>query len=445
MPFIKRVPLFLLLLAALWPAVAASAPAPSAPPGPEPGYLEAKKALDAEDFLTAVERLDALIERHPDSPFAQRARLDLAYAYYRLGDYSRARIEAEQFITSNPDHPQLPFAYYVAGLTHYTTALKLLSSEKGGAERAAESGEQALRYFGLLTERFPKSQYSDHARLRSAYLLERLTRRQHALGTIHPLASAGTPFDGVEGPMREAWILEQRPDYYTVQLLSSPDPDQIGRIIEEHGLARQAMIYPIARHNGTIHTLLYGLFESEKEAMDVGARLPREILDIQPTIRRLGEIQAQIRGERTPPKRTPEPRQAARAEEETTAPATGEEETPRLRHGELANAWLLAQNPRHFTLQLAGMRREKSVKRFIADHPGVEPIGYYHGLREGRSWYAVVTGLYPTLDEAKQAAAEIQARLGIERPWIRRIRAIQKSIRALRNHNQNSERNTPRP
>ena len=405
--------------------------AQAADSNPKGIYDNGQKALKAEDFQGAIDAFLKLQNDYPDNPFTQRASLDLAYAYYRLGDYSAARIEAERFISANPDHPKLPFAYYVAGLTYYTTSLKLITTPKANLERANETARQALHYFGLLTEKFPDSEYTEHARLRSSYLLEKLTSHEHELASIAPVTPLTADF-GEDAEIKKAdWILRQVPGNYTLKLITSPNLVEILRAVEENGLTSQAMIYEIERHNGTIYTLLYGMFPSEKVAMDIGSRLPRDILNIQPSIKSLAEIQAEITQNRQIHQPGYTPPAVAKATTDTPAKKRLAPPPPTTKESGFINDWIMARNPRHYTLQLAGMKRERSVKRFIEEHPTEKAIGYYHGLRKGMEWYGVIHGEFATMKQAKAAARELKAELGIDQPWIRRIREIQKSIQSL--------------
>ena len=418
------------------------------PSTPEHHYGAGKKALNAEDFQAAIDEFHKLQRDYPNNPFAQRSVLDLAYAYYRLGNYSLARTEAERFIAETPHHPQLAFAYYVAGLTHYTESIKLLTSENVDPKRPSAKGRLALSYFGQLTERFPDSEYSEHAKLRSSYLLGRLTTSQHELETIAPIEQLTADFNTSKAIKKENWILEQLPTNYTLQLISSPNPVEIENLIEEHGLASQAMIYQIQRHNGTIYTLLYGMFASEKIAMDVGSRLPRDILNLQPLIKPLANVQFDItengallsdrytkksEQRKTIQKTVIENNQLKTkrvARQKAKEPRRPQELRPR-QTADFVNKWILAQNPKDYTIQLAGMSREKSIQRFIKEHQANGEIGYYHGLNRGKNWYAAVFGSYTTMTQAKAAAAELKAELGVDQPWIRRMREIQESIKSL--------------
>ncbi len=424
----------MLLLSSLM-ALSSMAETRAADQNPQNIYDDGQKALKAEDFQGAIDAFQQLQNDYPDNPFTQRASLDLAYAYYRLGDYSAARIEAERFISANPKHPKLPFAYYVAGLTYYTTSLKLITTPKANLERANDTARQALHYFGLLAEKFPDSEYTEHARLRSSYLLEKLTSSEHQLASIAPVTPLTSDF-GQDAEIKKAgWILQQVPSHYTLKLITSPNLVEILRTIEEHGLTSQAMIYEIERHNGTIYTLLYGLFPSEKVAMDIGSRLPRDILNIQPSIKSMGEIQAEIIQNRQLHQPGINPTVSSQ-----TTPRISDREKPASPPAKPAastaesgfiNDWIMTRNPQHYTLQLASMKRERSVKRFIKEHPTDKAIGYYHGLRKGMEWYGVIHGEFATMKQAKAAAKELKAELGIDQPWIRRIREIQKSIQGL--------------
>ena len=86
----------------------------------EQGYYEAaQKALNAGQFLQAVEKLQALETRYPFSRYAEQAQLELIYAHFRNLDYLDAAIAADRFIRLHPEHPQLDYAYYVKGLAAY--------------------------------------------------------------------------------------------------------------------------------------------------------------------------------------------------------------------------------------------------------------------------------------------------------------------------------------
>lgn len=63
-------------------------------------------------------------------------------------------------------------------------------------------------------------------------------------------------------------------------------------------------------------------------------------------------------------------------------------------------AWLKAQNPDNFTLQVFAARDEESVKRFLAGRDDRAAYVYFMHPQDGASWYVVVTGSFATRELA---------------------------------------------
>jgi general secretion pathway protein A len=93
--------------------------------------------------------------------------------------------------------------------------------------------------------------------------------------------------------------------------------------------------------------------------------------------------------------------------------------------------WLLAQNPANYTLQLLGVRNERSLLAFVSDH-GLERSGqvaYYSSRFKGGKWFPLVYGTYSTAGEARRAIAGLPEKIRSMSPWIRKLSAIQAEIR----------------
>ncbi len=91
--------------------------------------------------------------------------------------------------------------------------------------------------------------------------------------------------------------------------------------------------------------------------------------------------------------------------------------------------WLKDQNPRHYTIQLFANWTEASILKFIDDHEISEKSAYFRVSREGRPWYSLVYGVYPTVKKAQQALAAFSPELRVMGPWVRRFREIQTLMR----------------
>jgi DamX protein len=86
---------------------------------------------------------------------------------------------------------------------------------------------------------------------------------------------------------------------------------------------------------------------------------------------------------------------------------------------------LKASPSNYYTLQLTASGREQAVKDFIKRHQLGDKAGYVHSLRDGKNWYSVAYGLYPTRTLASDGVKELPASLQKNKPWIRTIAGLQ--------------------
>ena len=96
--------------------------------------------------------------------------------------------------------------------------------------------------------------------------------------------------------------------------------------------------------------------------------------------------------------------------------------TPPPRH---SKQWLRIQTPQDFTLQLSGGNTDEQLRQFIRDWK-LDDGFIAHTLRNGRDWYLVLYGVYPTRRQAEIAAQRLPP--GIGKPWIRTIGSVQKDL-----------------
>lgn len=434
-------------------------------------YQRAKALLEAGQFEDAMGRFRLLESLYPDSRYAEQAPLEIGFAFYKLGDGDAAVATLERFLEQHPTHPHVPYAYYLAGLARFADSERLATAvTKDGDGRLATAAQEALTYFGLLIERYPNSQYTADARARSTALLEKMVTRQ--------TQKSGADKSAASGDVSE-FLLKQPPDHYTLQLLSAPDAATVRKVIHDNGLDKQAMVYELKQQNGSVFVLTYGIFPTQRMAMDVGSNLPASILDAQPWVRELSAVQAEIRqsmlvAAATPARRPQDKRQDARPATPPATPASviatspaapaktveppvataagnatataasavaaatpaptqptpsaatrTEPAAPADKVG--GETWLLERNPSHFTIQLVALGRESDVPVYIKDRKLGGTLAYFRTRRDGKVWYALVTGSYPTKAAATAAANQLKS-AGAE-TWIRRFGDIQALIR----------------
>jgi len=153
--------------------------------GVEQVYSEAKKALDNEDYPTAIKYYNLLEARFPFGDYAQQSLIDSAFAYYKNDDPENALATIDRFIRVYPLNPKLDYAIYLRGLINFTRDVGLVEKyvPRDETQRDPGSAQFALQDFTNLINRFPESQYSEDASQRIVYLRNRLA--QHEINVAH--------------------------------------------------------------------------------------------------------------------------------------------------------------------------------------------------------------------------------------------------------------------
>jgi septal ring-binding cell division protein DamX len=91
-------------------------------------------------------------------------------------------------------------------------------------------------------------------------------------------------------------------------------------------------------------------------------------------------------------------------------------------------AWLAAQNPVHYSIQLAGFYRYQYLVSYVNNNEQVmndRPIAFDQARLGLRDWYNLFYGSYPTLEAAEAALAALPLRLQGNNPFVRSFASIQ--------------------
>ena len=92
--------------------------------------------------------------------------------------------------------------------------------------------------------------------------------------------------------------------------------------------------------------------------------------------------------------------------------------------------WILAQDPKQYTVQLAAFWKETGLKSFLSKSEIRDDLGFFSFKREGRTWHAVIYGVFEQYEQALQASRALPKHLKTTSPWVRKFSAIQRlSIR----------------
>ncbi len=143
---------------------------------PEVLYDRGQKALKASNYNEAVQTFEALTARYPFTPQSRQGRLDIIYAYYKLGEKESGKDAAETFIRENPTHPRIDYAWYLKGLIDFERTPYRLERwmDVTLVDRPPSTAREAFVSLRTVVERYPKSPYAADARRRMIYLRNRV-------------------------------------------------------------------------------------------------------------------------------------------------------------------------------------------------------------------------------------------------------------------------------
>jgi len=91
--------------------------------------------------------------------------------------------------------------------------------------------------------------------------------------------------------------------------------------------------------------------------------------------------------------------------------------------------WLLNQHPESFTLQLIGVGDPEGVRRFLRSQRPKGEVAYFQTLRNGKPWFIVVTGVYPSRAAAVAARDRLPVKLRKSGAWPRTLGSVHEAIR----------------
>lgn len=93
-------------------------------------------------------------------------------------------------------------------------------------------------------------------------------------------------------------------------------------------------------------------------------------------------------------------------------------------------AWLKAQNPANWTLQILGARDPQTLVNFINQHKlNTDDTAWYVTDLKGQPWYVLLYRFYTDQNIARQSIARLPAEVQQGSPWVKSIGAVQKAIK----------------
>ena len=91
-----------------------------------------------------------------------------------------------------------------------------------------------------------------------------------------------------------------------------------------------------------------------------------------------------------------------------------------------------SNNAEQYTLQLMASGKMSDVQSYISAHNLSGKAQYYQTALNGKPWYMVTYGQYPTQAQAQAALQQLPANLQHHQPWVKSFATIQQEVKSGR-------------
>jgi outer membrane protein assembly factor BamD len=140
-------------------------------------YNAAKARLDRGDLEIAAALFDEVERQHPYSPWARRAQLMSAFAYYARRNYNESIQASSRFISIHPGNRDAPYAYYLIAMCYY--------EQISDVDRDQAITLQAQRALNEIIRRYPRSEYAADARIKLDLVNDHLAGKEMEIGRFY--------------------------------------------------------------------------------------------------------------------------------------------------------------------------------------------------------------------------------------------------------------------
>jgi outer membrane protein assembly factor BamD len=144
--------------------------APQALPSATELYQQGENDLNRRRYEDARGAFRKIVERHPQSPQAPKARFLIGEAYYREGEFDKAVKEFDGFLSFYPRHE-------IADLVQYRLAMSYYDQMKP-VEQDQSAAAKAMTEFRKLVREYPDSRYASEALAKADVCRGRLAQKE---------------------------------------------------------------------------------------------------------------------------------------------------------------------------------------------------------------------------------------------------------------------------
>jgi outer membrane protein assembly factor BamD len=119
-------------------------------------------------WASAAETFQRLTAQYPYGPYTEQALMEMSYAQFKSGRHDDAVSTIDRFIRTYPTHRNIPYFYYLRGLSNASRNAIFLQRvfSLESSNRDLTTPMQAYNDFSIVVERYPNSRYAADAGVR---------------------------------------------------------------------------------------------------------------------------------------------------------------------------------------------------------------------------------------------------------------------------------------
>jgi outer membrane protein assembly factor BamD len=140
-------------------------------------YKSGLSYLQEDNYKEAAIEFDKLFLNYPFSSLASKAEIMTAYSLFQNNEIKKAIIKLEEFIDMNPSGKLSEYAQYLLAMSYYIQV-----SNQG---RDPALSQKALKYFKIITTKYPNSVYAKDAKLKIEYINNSLAKNELMIGVFY--------------------------------------------------------------------------------------------------------------------------------------------------------------------------------------------------------------------------------------------------------------------
>jgi len=171
-------------------------------------YERGHAAMRDERWTGAVDVFGRLVAQYPYGPYTEQAMMETAYAQFKSGKHDDCVSTIDRFIRTYPTHRNVPYMYYLRGLSNASRDTVFLSTVLSleMSNRDLSTPMQAYNDFSIVSERYPNSRYAADAAKRMVVLRDMFAKHELDSGLYYLRRGAN-----VAAITRAKYLLETYP------------------------------------------------------------------------------------------------------------------------------------------------------------------------------------------------------------------------------------------